>query len=163
MGPNAKAWNPLIRGIMQRQIKLIGNGANYIDLVSVEDIVQGLWQCATVPGVDGRTYVLGSASPVTLRSFADEIAHTAGAPLPGKGPALAPYQALLRLLALLYRTTGIHFNGAHTREALVANKVASSARARTELGYAPSHSVHDATRAMVARFAADENSSAEYR
>lgn len=80
VGPDAQSWNPLIRGIMQRQIKLIGNGVNHIDLVSVEDIAHGLWQCANVPGIEGRTYVLGSASPITLRSFADEIAHAAGAP-----------------------------------------------------------------------------------
>ena len=133
------------------------------DLVSVDDIVQGLWQCANVPGVEGRTYVLGSASPVTLRSFADEIAHAAGAPSVGDGPPLAPYQALVRLLAFLYRTTGIHSHSAHNREALVANKVASSARARTELGYAPSHAISDAIRAMVVRFAAVENSEAAFR
>ena len=133
------------------------------DLVSVDDSVQGLWQCANVPGVEGRTYVLGSASPVTLRSFADEIAHAVGAPSVSEGPPLAPYHTLPRLLAFLYRTTGIHSRSAHNREALVGNKVASSARARTELGYDPSHAISDAIRAMVVRFAADENSGAEFR
>ena len=157
VGSDAKSWNPLIRAIKRGSIKLIGNGVNHIDLVSVDDIVNGLWQCGNVPGIEGQTYVLGSASRITLRAFADEIAHAAGAPSPRNGPPLAPYQATLRLLAFLYRTTGLHFNGAHNREALVANKIASSARARAELGYAPSHPLSDAIRSMVARFAATEN------
>ena len=155
VGPGARWWLPLIRGIAQERIKLIGNGRNHVDLVASDDIVDGLIKCASVPGIEGRCYVLGSASSTRFRAFAEAIARAAGAAPPGNGPPAAPYRAALRLHALLYRATGMELNGAHHREVLVANKVASSARARAELGYAPSHSVSDAVAAMVAHCAAN--------
>jgi len=155
VGPGAQWWLPLIRGIAQERIKLIGDGHNHIDLVSIEDIVDGLLQCANVPAIQGGCYVLGSASPTTVRSFANAIAIAAGASPPANGPPAAPYRAALRLHALLFRATGIHLSVAHNREALVANKVASSVRAHADLGYAPSHSVNDAIAAMVAHCASN--------
>lgn len=152
VGPGARWWLPLMRGIAQERIRLIGNGRNHIDLVACEDIVEGLLQCANVPGIEGRCFVLGSASPTTFRAFAEAIASAAGAAPPGNGPPSAPYRAALRLHAMIFRAAGIQLNGAHSREVLVANKVASSARARADLGYAPSHSVNEAITAMVAHY-----------
>jgi nucleoside-diphosphate-sugar epimerase len=50
--------------------------------------------------------------------------------------------------------TGVSSSYVHDREVLVADKRATSTRARTELGYDPRASVDDAVRAMVDGFIA---------
>jgi len=96
VGPDAKSWNQLIRGIMQWRINRIGSGVNPVDLVPISDIVESLQQCAETPNVAGHTYVTGSASPTTVRVFTGQIAIARGAPVADSRAPLAPYQALLR-------------------------------------------------------------------
>lgn len=155
VGPGARAWLPLVRGIAAGRFRLLGDGANSIDLIPVDDLVAGLVLCASVPGVDGRRYVLASNGATTLAVFVAEIAHALGVGIPPEGPPAAPYRALVRAASLVFRTVGYESRFAHAREALVANKRASSELARTELGYRPTGSLPDAVRAMVARFVED--------
>lgn len=154
VGPGANNWRPLVHGIAEGRLRLIGDGTNHIDLVALDDLVEGLWLCATVPEVGGRTYVLGSAEPSTLGSFTASIARALGVAAPGGGPLAAPYRLMQRAAAFTFRTLKLHSNFAHDREVLVANKRASSALARAELGYSPQLSVNPAVQAMVAQFVA---------
>jgi nucleoside-diphosphate-sugar epimerase len=155
VGPGARAWFPLVRAIAAGRFRLVGDGSNCMDLVAVDDLVNGLMLCASVPGVEGRRFVLGSGGQTTFAAFVAEIARALGVAVPVSGPPAAPYRALVRAAALAFRVTGYDSRFAHGREVLVANKRASSARARAELGYRPSSSVPDAVRAMVARLVAD--------
>lgn len=155
VGPGAKSWLPFVRSVGAGRLRLIGDGSNHMDLVAVEDLIDGLHRCATVPGVDGRRYVLGSGESWTVRSFAAAVAAALGVPTPAPGLPAAPYRALLRAADLLYRATSYHSEFAHAREVLVADKQASSARARTDLGYEPTRPVAAAIDAMIAGFVAD--------
>jgi nucleoside-diphosphate-sugar epimerase len=155
VGPGAESWLPLAQRIASGRFRLIGDGGNHIDLVALDDLVDGLWLCATTVSVDGRCYVLGGGELHTVRRFVDAIAHSLDAPPPGRGPAAAPYRALVGAASLVFRTTRYHSAFAHQREILVANKSASVAAARADLGYAPRRSVDDATREMISSFVAD--------
>ncbi|MDB4881828.1 MAG: UDP-glucose 4-epimerase [Gemmatimonadetes bacterium] len=152
VGPGASAWFPLAQRIAAGRMRLLGDGANHIDLVAVDDLVEGLRLCATVAGAEGACYVLGSAAPSTVGGFSASIARALGVPAPSSGPPAAPYRVLLRAAALAFRITGYDPRFVHAREVLVADKRSSSERARASLGYAPCASVDDAVRAMVARF-----------
>jgi nucleoside-diphosphate-sugar epimerase len=153
VGRGARGWTPLARGILDGQMRLIGSGANSIDLVSVHDIVDGLLRCAAVPSIEGRLYVLGAGSQSTMAGFAATIAAALGvpAPRPGALPA-APFRLALHASALAFRHTGIASSYLHSREALVADKRVVSTRAREELGYDPRSSVEEAVRDMVAGY-----------
>jgi nucleoside-diphosphate-sugar epimerase len=160
VGRGASAWLPLVRMVASGRMRLVGDGANHVDLIAVDDLVEGLRLCATAAGVDGRCFVLGSAAPSTVGGFVASIARALDVPVPGAGPPLAPYRMMLRTAQLAFRATGIDPRFVHAREVLVADKRASSERARAELGYAPRASVDDAVRAMIARFVEDGRVSA---
>jgi nucleoside-diphosphate-sugar epimerase len=155
VGPGARAWLPLARGIAEGRLRLLGDGTNAIDLVAVDDLAEGLRLCATAPNAAGRRFVLGSGEPSTVGGFASQIAAALGVPAPQRGPPAAPYRALLHAAALAFRVAGIDSGFAHRREILVADKRASSELARAELGYRPTASVAEAVRAMVERFVLD--------
>jgi nucleoside-diphosphate-sugar epimerase len=155
VGPRANAWLPLARGIAEGRVRLVGDGMNFVDLVAIDDLADGLQRCLTTPDVSGRRYVLGSGAPSTVVGFFTEIARSLGVPAPVPGPPAAPYRAMLRATALAFRLTGIDSAFAHRREVFVASKRASSELARRELGYRPTSSVTEAVRAMITGFVRD--------
>ena len=65
-----------------------------------------------------------------------------------------PFRVVQRAAELVFRYTEYTPSFVHGREMLVADKRATSERARAELGYAPRGSVGDAVRAMVECFVA---------
>ncbi|MEO6525183.1 MAG: NAD-dependent epimerase/dehydratase family protein [Gemmatimonadaceae bacterium] len=152
VGPGAAAWLPLARGIAAGRMRLLGDGRNHIDLVVVDDLVEGLRLCAMAPRVEGGCFVLGSAVPSTVGGFVASIARALDVPVPTRGPPRAPYRVLLRAAQSVFHVTGYDSAFAHSREVLAADKRASSEHARAALGYAPAASVDDAVRAMIDRF-----------
>jgi nucleoside-diphosphate-sugar epimerase len=149
VGRGARGWLPMARGIAAGRMRLIGDGANSIDLVPIDDLVDGLIRCAVVPSIEGRHYVLGSATPLTVAGFAARIADALGVPAPRAGFPPAPFRMAQRGAALVFRLTGVASPFVHDREVLVADKRALSARAKAELAYDPRASLDDAIRAMV--------------
>ena len=155
VGPGAAAWVPLARGIAAGRVRLLGDGRNHVDLVDVEDLVEGLRLCATAPRVDGECFVLGSAAPGTVGGFVASIARALDVPVPTSGPPRAPYRVLLRVAQAAFRVTGYDPPFVHSREMLAADKRTSSAHASAMLGYAPRASMDDVVRAMIDRFVAE--------
>lgn len=152
VGPGARAWLSLARGIVSGRMRLIGDGSNAIDLVPIDDIADGLIRCAVVPSIEGRHFVLGAGAPSTMAGFAGRIAQCLGVAPPRAGLPAAPFRMALRAAALVFRLTGKSSSYVHQREVLIADKRASSARARAALGYEPHASLDDAIRAMVDGF-----------
>ena len=149
VGRGARGWLPLARGIAAGRMRLIGDGSNSIDLVPIDDLADGLIRCAMTPKIEGRHYVLGAGASSTMAGFAASIAGVLGVPAPQPGLPAAPFRAAQRAAAFVFRLTGVASSYVHDREVLVADKLATSTRARTELGYDPCGSVDDAVRAMV--------------
>jgi nucleoside-diphosphate-sugar epimerase len=154
IGRGARGWLPLAQGIVTGRMRLIGDGTNSIDLVPISDLVDGLVRCALAPSIEGRHYVLGAGSPSTVAGFATSIAGALGVPAPVPGLPAAPFRLAQRAAALAFRLKGFASPFVHSREPLVADKRADSARARAELGYEPRASVEDAISAMVDGFVA---------
>jgi dihydroflavonol-4-reductase len=154
IGRGARGWLPLARGIAAGRMRLIGDGANSIDLVPIDDLTDGLIRCALAPSIEGRRYVLGAGASSTMAGFAASIAGVLGVPAPRPGLPAAPFRAAQHAAALVFRLTGFASSYVHDREVLVADKRAASARARAEIGYDPRASVDDAVRAMVDGFVA---------
>jgi nucleoside-diphosphate-sugar epimerase len=111
--------------------------------------VAGLLQCAVVPSIEGRHFVLGAAAPSTVAGFTADIAAALGVPAPRAGFPPAPFRMSQRAAALAFQLTHAYSKFVHDREALVADKRTTIALARAELGYDPRASLGDAVRAMV--------------
>ena len=154
VGCGARGWLPLAQGIASGRMRLVGDGANAIDLVPLDDLVDGLVRCAVVPSIEGRHYVLGAGTPSTVAGFTAAIANALGMPAPRAGLPAMPFRVVQRAAELVFRYTEYTPSFVHGREMLVADKRATSERARAELGYAPRGSVGDAVRAMVECFVA---------
>ena len=154
VGCGARGWLPLTQGIAAGRMRLVGDGANTIDLVPLEDLADGLIRCAVVPSIDGRHYVLGAGMTSTVASFTATIAEALGVPAPRPGLPATPFRVVQRLAERVFQWTGYTPAYVHGREMLVADKRATRERARAELGYDPRGSVSDAVRAMVECFVA---------
>jgi nucleoside-diphosphate-sugar epimerase len=152
VGRGARGWLAMARGIAAGRMRLIGDGANSIDLVPIDDLVDGLIRCTVVPSIEGRHYVLGAGAPTTVAGFAASIANALGVAPPRAGLPAAPFRLAQHAAALVFRLTGFASPYVHDREVLVADKRADSTRARAELGYAPHAPLDDAVRAMVDGF-----------
>ena len=149
VGRGARGWLPMARGIAAARMRLIGDGTNAIDLVAIDDLVDGLLRCAVVPAIEGRHYVLGSNVPSTMAGFTATIADALGVPRPRAGLPAPPFRLAQRTASLVFRLTGIASPFVHSRETLVADKRVMSEKARAELGYDPNAPLDDAIRAMV--------------
>jgi dihydroflavonol-4-reductase len=152
LGPGATSWLPFFEAIAEQRFRVLGGGANRHHAVDVSDVAEGLRLCGAVPGIEGRTYVLGGAEPVTLRELVDLIAEAVGAPPPpgaGGGSLLRTYR-LANLL--VWRATGRKLPRADRIDTFLGDRVFQIARAQRDLGYAPAIATRESVRRTAAWF-----------
>lgn len=77
-GPDQKDAKKLvpyvIDSLLRGEAPRLSSGARLVDWIYVDDVVEGLIQLATAPGLDGRTLDLGSGKLVPVREVAERIA-----------------------------------------------------------------------------------------
>jgi dihydroflavonol-4-reductase len=143
-GPGDTRLLKLFKGVATRRFVLLGSGEIFYHLTYVEDLAEGFRLCGTVPGADGRTYILAGGEVTTLNELMARIAQVAGVKPPGlRGPvwpvwlAGAACEALCVPLGIeppLYRRRVDFFT---------KSRAFDIARARTELGFAPCVGLQD--------------------
>jgi 2-alkyl-3-oxoalkanoate reductase len=151
IGPRCTSWLPLIRSVYHRRLRLIGRGDNRHHPADVSDIVDGLVRCGTAPVLAHSVYNLAGPEAVRaielVRIIADELGVRGSQPRPV--PEL-PTRLYLRLNAF----TDVNWSVALPRAAgasfLGSDRVFDLSRAREDLSYAPTVTVRDAVRRMVA-------------
>lgn len=76
-GPDQKDVQKLvpyvIRSLHRNQAPALGSGTRRVDWIFVEDVVEGLLRAATVPGIEGMAFDLGSGSLVSIRHIVEQI------------------------------------------------------------------------------------------
>ena len=143
-GAGYKSWLGLFQAIAAGRFRLFGPGNNYRHPGEVSDIVQGLFLCGTVSGVEGRTYILAGNKPVRLRDMIQLIQDELGAPVLRRPFPVTPLR-LYKLLNVMFRACG----GAQLPRFdrvrfFLSDEIFDQARARAELGYAPKVSLKEA-------------------
>ncbi len=73
-GPGDTRFRRLFRGIARGRFPMLGDGGVYYHLTYIEDLVQGLRLCGTVPAAAGRTYLLAGPRYTTLKELVALIA-----------------------------------------------------------------------------------------
>jgi nucleoside-diphosphate-sugar epimerase len=99
-GPRSQIWTlaPVDR-IRRHRLALYGPGDGVANVVFIDDLVSALIRAATVPGIEGETFLISSEERVTWRDFYGAYARMAGARLPGwPRPAALAAGAYGRLL-----------------------------------------------------------------
>ena len=139
VGPEGLHFSETAARLRRGKGVIIGSGRNYLPLVYVSDVVQGLLLALDVERALGQAYNITNDVPLTQQEFLGEVAREIGV----KTPTLhAPYRLLYAAagaaerLAALTRSThppltrlGVAFFGTDHRHSID--------KARRELGYEP--------------------------
>jgi nucleoside-diphosphate-sugar epimerase len=148
-GPGSKNWVGLFQAIASGRFRLIGPGDNHYHLADVADVVEGLVLCGSVPGAEGRTYIIAGGEPVRLRELVRMIGEEVGVPrFPASLPA-GPLRLYKTLNKLAYAWGGHRLPRADRIDFFLGDRVFDISRGRKELGYAPKVSLREAVRRMA--------------
>jgi len=81
-GPGDLRFLKLVRAIARRRFLMIGRGDVKYQMVYIDDLVDGILRCGTLPQAVGRIYILTGEPAVTLRELVDTVADVVGVPAP---------------------------------------------------------------------------------
>jgi nucleoside-diphosphate-sugar epimerase len=148
IGPGSKSWLAFCRALDRDDVRLIGSGANCLQISDVSDAVEGLMCCAKGPDVSGEMFILAGA-PISLREYVGAVRRAIHrSERIGWLPA-APYLAFARFASYAYRAIGLEVPQGRRYEAFLEDKILDTSKARRVLNYAPRVTPHDAVARMV--------------
>jgi nucleoside-diphosphate-sugar epimerase len=143
-GPGDRRLLKLFRGVARRRFVILGSGRIYYHLTYIDDLVEGVRLCGTVPAAAGRTYILAGGEVTTLDELVARIASAAGVqpiswhlpvwPFWLAGAMCEAVCAPFKISPPLYRRRVDFFT---------KSRAFDITRARQELGYAPAVGLSD--------------------
>ena len=149
VGPGAKNWLPFCRAVVGPGFRLIGTGANRLQLGDVSDVVDGLRRCCETPDVEGEVFIISGADTMTIAEYVSVIqkavAREAAVP---RLPA-APFRALRRCASLCFRLGRMEVSRARRYDVFLEDVQFNIAKARRALNYHPCVPTSEAARRMV--------------
>ena len=143
LGEGSRTWIALFRAVAGGRFRLIGSGANRHHPCHVQDAAAALALAADAPGIDGETFVIGGAAPLSVREFIQYIADEVGGRVARPSIPAAAYRPLAAIRDALVRAAGRPVR-ADAGEFWLSSYEIDDARARSRLGYAPAGSLRDA-------------------
>lgn len=146
LGPGARSWLPVFRGLAMNRFRLSGRGDNHQHPADVADIVDGLVRCGTIPGVEGQVYLLAGGQAIRLRHLLELIASEVGGTRLRPGLPKGVLRLYLRANAVACLLTGAQLPGADRPFLFLADRIFDLSRARADLQYAPGVSIPESVR-----------------
>ena len=146
-GPGDRRLLKLFRGVARRRFVILGNGEIFYHLTYIDDLVEGLRLCATVPAAAGRTYILAGPEVTTLNKLTEIIADEANVASPGLHLPVWPFWTAGAVCEALCSPFGIEPPLYRRRvDFFTKSRAFDISRARRELGYAPAIRLHEGAR-----------------
>ena len=137
-GASSLVTTNLFRKIAKRKLPMIGRGLNTMQPVALNDAVDCIVKCATVPGIEGRIFNIAGSEILTVRSMCETIAKAMNTTLPTLTVPMSVALPLARFLERLLPVVGIDSPLTTKKlEFFRVNNSYSIERARTELGWMP--------------------------
>jgi nucleoside-diphosphate-sugar epimerase len=136
MGPGALGWAGTVQSVRDGRIRILPEGGS-VHSADVDDVVDALMRCAATPGIGGRRYLLGAASPIQTAELLGRIADQLGVRFAPRIVAAAPFRTWVAVGDFIYRWTRRELPYHFTAEFYSARVQYDIARARRELGWAP--------------------------
>jgi len=149
LGVGSLGWLGLCQKIAAGNFRLIGNGDNYLHTTHVLDSVEGLWQCAHTPGIEGQCYVIAHKQPTQLSRMVALIAQSLDVSLANWHLPRLPFQLFFSTAQLTKTLSGLDLPKAHRYEMFLASRVLNIQKAEIELGYNPAISPENALKETV--------------
>jgi nucleoside-diphosphate-sugar epimerase len=137
-GPGDLRFLKLVRAVARRRFVMIGRGDVKYQMVFIDDLVDGIVRCGTLPQAAGQTYILTGEPALTLRELVDTIANAVGAPAPRWRVPFWPVYLAGALCEGVCKPLGIN-PPLYRRRVDFFRKMRwfDIAKAKRELGYAP--------------------------
>jgi nucleoside-diphosphate-sugar epimerase len=140
-GPGDRRLLKLFKAIKKKIFFMIGNGENLHHLIYIDDLIDGMFLAAEVPGVIGKTFVLAGKEPLTTKKMVQVIADELGTSLPKVRAPLSAFLMLATIMEKMLRPLGIQ-PPLHRRRMDFFKKsfVFTQGEAARHLGFAPKYS-----------------------
>jgi len=106
-GPGDRRFLKLFRPISRGRFVLIGDGRSLYHLTYIDDLIEGFWLAATVPGALGRVFTIAGPRYTTVRELVDLVAEVLHRPRPRLRVPLAPVKLAATLCEGLCTPLGI--------------------------------------------------------
>ena len=137
-GPGDTRLLKMFRGVVRGRFPILGSGNIYYHLTYIDDLVEGLRQCAEEPGGAGRTYILAGGEVTTLNELVAIVAEVAGVTPPSLHLPVWPVWIAGAVCEAVCAPFGIEPPLYRRRvDFFTKSRAFSIARARREIHYAP--------------------------
>jgi nucleoside-diphosphate-sugar epimerase len=138
-GPGDRRLLKMFRGVARRRFPILGAGNIYYHLTYIDDLVEGFRLCGEHPAAAGRTYILAGGEVTTLNELVSIVAEVAGVPPPRWHLPVWPFWVAGAACEAICAPFGIEPPLYRRRvDFYTKSRAFDIARARTEIGYAPS-------------------------
>lgn len=143
-GPGDLRLLKMFRAVKRRRFPMIGSGKPYYHMVYIDDLVDGIIRCGTLPQAVGGTYILAGPDCVNMNELVRIIAAEFGTTPLGVHIPVAPVKLAGALCEAVCRPFGID-PPLHRRRVSFFEKSRSFdiSKARAEIGYEPKVSIRE--------------------
>jgi nucleoside-diphosphate-sugar epimerase len=137
-GPGDLRFLKLIRAVAHRRFLMIGSGEVRYQMIYIEDLLDGILQCGTLPGAVGGRYILTGREAVTLNQLVKIIAEVVGTRPPRWRIPVWPVYAAAVVCEIICKPFGINPPLYRRRvDFFRKSRWFDISRAERELGFAP--------------------------
>jgi len=146
-GPGDRRFLKMIGGIARGRFALLGNGLARLQMVYIDDLIEGFRLAAETPSAAGQTYILTGDEAPTLNELVHEIAEVAQVASPRLRLPVWPFWlagAVCEAVCVPLRIEPPIFR--RRVKFFTSNRWFDISRARDELGFAPKVSLRDGIR-----------------
>jgi nucleoside-diphosphate-sugar epimerase len=143
-GPGERRLFKIIGGVARGRFMLVGDGSARFQMVYIKDLVEGIRLAGQSPDAVGRTYIITGDEAPTLNELVGEIASVARVPAPRWRVPVWPVWvagAICEAVCVPLRIEPPIFR--RRVKFFTSSRWFDTARARTELGYAPETSLRE--------------------
>lgn len=143
-GPGERRFLKMIGGVAKRRFFLLGDGSPRLQMIYVDDLVEGIRLAGESPNAVGRTYILAGDEAPTLNELVSEIAEVAHVPPPKVHMPVWPVWlagAVCEAICIPFRVEPPIFR--RRVKFFTNNRWFDISRARTELGFSPKTHLRD--------------------
>lgn len=148
-GPGVSGWRGVFEAVATGEFRQMGSGENHYQPGGVSDVVEGLFKCGAVPGIDGRTYIITGYEPIQLCEMIDLIRREFGVSNRRRSWPIGPLLGYKLANDVLCALGGRRLSRMNQVELFLSDRIFDLSRARNELDYEPKVSVRDMIRETV--------------
>ena len=155
-GPGDTRFLKMFRGLARGNFPMIGDGRPFYHLTFIDDLVEGFRLCGTVPAARGRTYILAGPRYTTLEQLVHLVAKELNVAPPRVHLPVWPFWTaglLCELVCVPLRIEPPIFR--RRVDFYTKSRAFDTARARTEIGFAPQVDLQEGIKRTAAWYRAE--------